>query len=144
MVTLSLWGKVIQKSIHPPRNPVTAKNQASQTSPSFGKCHVPGSRMEEKLKIPWDIGLIFKKVFNFKSFDQLADHLLLRSENTLLQGPCLAINCRSYQNLFFLISFLMFMPNSFCITFQWMVVILIQMLCPEWEPTFLHLFFVFL
>ena len=63
VVTLSLWGKVIQKSIHPPRNPVTAKNQAAQTSPSFGRCHVPGSRMEEKLKIPWDIGLIFKKVF---------------------------------------------------------------------------------
>ena len=132
---------MIQKSIHPPRNPVTAKNQAAQPSHSFGRCHVPGSRMEEKLKIPWDIGLIFKKVFNVKSFDQLADHV---SENTLLQGPYLALNCGSYQNLFFLISFLMSMPNSFCITFQWMVAILSQMLCPEWEPTFLHLFFIFL
>ena len=141
MVTLSLWGKVIQKSIHPPRNPVTAKNQAAQVSPSFGRYYVPDSRMEEKLKIPWDIGLIFKKAFKVKPFDQLADHL---SENTLLQGPYLALNCRSYQNLFFLISFLMSTPNSFCITFQWMVAILSQMLCPEWEPTFLHLFFIFL
>lgn len=37
--------------------------------------------MEEKLKIPWGIGLIFKKTFKIKSFNQLPDHL---SENILL------------------------------------------------------------
>lgn len=50
--------------------------------PPFKICFLIWHENGGKLKIPWGIGLIFKKTFKIKSFNQLPDHL---SENILLQ-----------------------------------------------------------
>lgn len=69
-------------SLHKACNLGTEKIKLLIVQPPFKIYHIPGMNMEERLKIPWGIGLIFKKTFKIKSFNQLRDHL---SENILLQ-----------------------------------------------------------